>query len=155
MSFIGTVLQNLDKDAEKKPLPLPSTCRSFLKSVRSVWVQGASISPKNSKVKGWNGMLFAWLNAGRWTPPVWSSLGLEKEIPVRTFKQEEKPMIYVLSSPHLHSANAHLDGNHEGKPRSEMSFLSSLFSALPFGCKTHWNGNLMLLDSEKQSQVLL
>lgn len=63
--------------------------------------------------------------------------GLENKIPVRTFKQEKKPMIYVLSSSHLHGASADLDGNHEGKPQSEMPFLSSLFSVLPFGCKTH------------------
>lgn len=63
--------------------------------------------------------------------------GLENEIPVRTFKQEKKLMIYVLSSPYLSCADADLDGNHAGKSQAEMSFLSWLFSVLPFGCKTH------------------
>lgn len=75
--------------------------------------------------------------------------GLENEIPVRTCKQEKKPMIYALSSSHLHGANADLDGHHEGRPWAEMAFPPRLFSILPFGCKTHGNGNVMLLDSEK------
>ena len=58
-------------------------------------------------------------------------------------------MIYVLSSSHLHGANAHLDGPHEGRPWAEMAFPPRLFSILPFGCKTHGNGNVLLLDSEK------
>lgn len=75
--------------------------------------------------------------------------GLENEIPIRTCKQEKKPMIYALSSSHLYGANAHLEGHHEGRAWAEMAFPPRLFSILPFGCKTHGNGNVMLLGSEK------
>lgn len=54
--------------------------------------------------------------------------GLENEIPGRMFKQEKKLMIYVFSSSHSNRADADLHGNHAGKPQSEMSSVSSLFS---------------------------
>lgn len=81
--------------------------------------------------------------------------GLENEIPVRIFKQEKKLMIYVFSSSHSHRADADLHGNHAGKPQSEMSSVSSLFSVSPFGCKTHRDENFMLVYSAMYSQVLL
>lgn len=63
------------------------------------------------------------------------------------FKQEKKLMIYVFSSLH-NSRDTDQDGKHTGKPWSEMSFNSSLFSVMQCGCEICWNGNLVLLYSE-------
>lgn len=54
------------------------------------------------------------------------------------FKQKKKHMIYVLYSLHLNSADTDQDRNHAGKPWSEMSFHSSLFSVMKLGCKMEW-----------------